>query len=81
MKWYVYVVECSDNTLYTGITNNLDKRINQHNNSKYGAKYTRSRRPVTLVKFWQFNNKSTALKEEYKFKQLSKKKKLLKINE
>ena len=81
MKWYLYVVKCSDSTLYTGITNNLEKRINEHNNSKRGAKYTRSRRPVKLIKFWEFLNRSTALKEEYKFKQLNKKKKLLKIAE
>lgn len=49
MSFYVYIVKCSDNTYYTGCTNNLDRRINQHNNSKKGAKYTKLRRPVELA--------------------------------
>jgi predicted GIY-YIG superfamily endonuclease len=74
-KWYVYILECSDSTLYTGITNNLDKRIKQHNEGK-GAKYTRGRGPLTLVKFFTRNSKGEALKLEYKIKQLSKDEKL-----
>lgn len=49
MTYYVYILRCSDNTYYTGCTNNLDRRINQHNNSKKGAKYTKLRRPVELA--------------------------------
>jgi len=49
MPFYVYILQCSDNTYYTGCTNNLDRRINQHNNSKKGARYTKLRRPVALV--------------------------------
>jgi predicted GIY-YIG superfamily endonuclease len=74
-KWYIYILECSDGTLYTGITNNLDKRIKQHNEGK-GAKYTRGRGPLTLVKFFTRNSKGEALKLEYKIKQLSKDEKL-----
>jgi len=73
--WYVYIVECSDKTLYTGITNNLERRIEQHNEGK-GAKYTRGRGPITLVKSFTCSSKSSALKLEYKIKQLSKEEKL-----
>jgi predicted GIY-YIG superfamily endonuclease len=74
-KWYVYILRCADDTLYTGITNNLQKRIEQHNKGK-GAKYTRSRGPVALVKCFERLTKSDALKLEYKIKQLSKEEKL-----
>lgn len=74
-KWYVYILECADGTLYTGITNNLDNRIRKHNEGK-GAKYTRGRGPVTLVKTFERLTKSDALKLEYKIKQLSKEEKL-----
>jgi putative endonuclease len=73
--WFVYLVKCKDKTIYTGITNVLNKRIEQHNNGK-GAKYTRSRGPVTLVRFHVCRKKSDALKLEYKIKQLPKEKKL-----
>lgn len=74
--WYVYILLCSkDNTLYTGITNNLEKRIAAHNTGR-GAKYTKSRRPVALIKHFEVNSKSEALKLEYKIKQLSKDAKL-----
>lgn len=75
-KWYVYILECSDKTLYSGITINLDKRIGEHNFSKKGAKYTRARRPVILVYFCEKKNRSLASKEEYKIKKLTKEKKL-----
>jgi putative endonuclease len=78
--WYVYIVRCSrDDSLYTGITNNLDKRIKAHNDGK-GARYTKSRRPVSLLKYFEVENKSAALKLEYKIKQLSRAEKL-KLNE
>jgi putative endonuclease len=73
--WHVYIVECSDKTLYTGITNNLERRITQHNEGK-GAKYTRGRGPVALIKSFTCSSKSEALKLEYKIKQLSKEEKL-----
>lgn len=73
--WHIYIVECADGTLYTGITNNLEKRLKQHNDNK-GAKYTRGRGPVALVKSFKRPTKSDALKLEYKLKQLSKEEKL-----
>lgn len=79
-KWIVYIIKCIDNTLYVGITNNLFLRLLKHNLNK-GAKYTRGRGPVKLLKFIIINNKSEALKLEYKIKKLSKKTKLKLINE
>lgn len=70
MIWYVYILKCSDGSLYTGITNNLEKRIETHNSGK-GAKYTRGRTPVTLLASWIFETKSEALKEELRIKKLS----------
>jgi len=61
--------------LYTGISNNVEKRIETHNKGK-GAKYTKTRRPVTLFKTFEFPDKSTAAKEEYRIKQLSREEKL-----
>lgn len=73
--WYVYLLMCVDNTIYTGITNNLQKRIDTHNKAK-GAKYTKTRIPVTLLKFFEVANKSEALKLEYKIKQMPRAEKL-----
>jgi len=73
--WFVYLLECSDNTLYCGATNNLTRRITQHNEGK-GAKYTKGRSPVVLIKFWTFPTKGEALSFEYKVKQLSRDEKL-----
>lgn len=70
--YYVYILRCSDNTLYTGITNDLDKRIHEHNHSSLGAKYTRSRRPLKLVYSEGCADKSGALKREIAIKKLSK---------
>jgi len=67
----VYIVECNDKTFYTGITNNVNKRIIEHNNSNRGAKYTKTRRPVSLKYMILCNSKSEALKLEYKIKRLS----------
>lgn len=69
--WYVYILECSDKSLYTGITNDLDRRVEEHNNSKLGAKYTRGRRPVKLVYAQKVKDKARALREEYRLKKLS----------
>ena len=76
---FVYILKCSDNTLYTGWTTDLSRRIQTHNEGK-GAKYTRARLPVELVYFEQLNNKSDALKREYAIKQLTRKNKLELIN-
>jgi len=72
--WWVYVLRCSDGSLYCGISNNVEKRLRDHNAGK-GSRYVRSRRPAQLVFSLSFASKSEALKEEYRFKQLSKKKK------
>lgn len=76
MNWYVYLVETADTSLYCGVTNNLDKRIKDHNTSKRGAKYTRTRRPVKLIYFETYDSKSSAMKREYQIKQLSRIQKL-----
>lgn len=75
-KWYVYIVECADGSLYTGISTDVDRRLLEHNYSLKAAKYTRSRRPVKLVWSKEVANRSEASKEEYKIKRLSRKKKL-----
>ncbi len=79
-NWYVYLVECADGTIYTGISNNVEARIGAHNSGK-GAKYTKSRRPVILKASWSYVNKSEATKAEYAFKQLSRIQKMRLITE
>lgn len=74
--WYTYILQCADDTLYTGITTDLERRLSEHNTSNKGAKYTKTRRPVTL-KYWEtFDNKSTASIREHQIKKLSRKSKL-----
>ena len=73
-SWVIYLLECIDGSLYTGITNDLEKRLAIHN-AGLGAKYTRGRRPVTLLKFKTVKSQSEALKIEYQIKQLSRFKK------
>jgi putative endonuclease len=77
--WHVYMVRCNDGTLYTGITNDLEKRIKAHNSEKDGARYTRPRRPVSLVYSEQAGSKSEAASLEYRIKKLTRaeKKKLI----
>ncbi|MED3624615.1 GIY-YIG nuclease family protein [Neobacillus thermocopriae] len=72
---YFYVLTCKDGSLYGGYTNNLERRIRQHNEGK-GAKYTRGRGPVRLTFFKSFDNKTDALREEYYFKRMTRRKKL-----
>ena len=76
---YTYIVKCSDETLYTGWTNNLKKMLEAHNSGK-GAKYTKNRRPVKLVYFEEYDTKQEAMKREYAIKQLSRQKKLALIH-
>lgn len=76
MVFFVYILECSDKTLYTGITNNLEKRVFSHNHLKSGAKYTKARRPVTLKYSEEHESKSCALKREHVIKKLSKSEKV-----
>ena len=68
--YYTYIVRCSDNTLYTGYTNDIDKRIKAHNLGK-GAKYTRSRLPVELVYREEFDTKEEAMSREWHIKRLN----------
>lgn len=71
MQYFVYILECADKTLYVGSTNNLEKRLHNHNNSKSGAHYTKIRRPVSLKYSESFETKSEALKRECILKKLS----------
>ena len=75
---YTYILKCNDDTLYTGWTNNLEKRIKDHNDGK-GAKYTKTRRPVELVYYEKFETKEEAMKREYAIKQLTRTQKILLI--
>ena len=74
-RWYVYILECSDRSLYTGYTNNVEKRVAKHQSGK-GAKYTRGRRPVKLAAVWEYPSKSFAMRWEYMIKQMSRTDKL-----
>ena len=71
---YTYILKCKDDSLYTGWTNDLKKRITSHNAGK-GAKYTKARRPVELVYYEEFHTREEAMKREYAIKQLSRKEK------
>ena len=73
-KNYTYIVECSDGTLYTGWTNDIEKRLKAHNEGK-GAKYTRCRKPVKLVYLEEADTKQQAMSREAKIKQLSRQEK------
>lgn len=71
-SWFVYLVRCSDDTFYCGIAKDVDKRVKDHNsNSKRGAKYTRSRQPVVLLKSWECSSKSLAMTHERWIKSLN----------
>ena len=70
MSAYIYMLRCSDGSLYTGWTNDLEKRVKTHNSGK-GAKYTKSRLPVELVYFEEYNTKEEALRRECAVKKLS----------
>jgi putative endonuclease len=72
---YFYVLTCRDGSFYGGYTNNLERRLRLHNEGK-GAKYTRGRGPVELTFYKEYDNKTDALRAEYYFKRLSRKKKI-----
>jgi putative endonuclease len=74
-NWLVYILLCSDDTLYTGCTNDIDNRLKKHNTG-VASKYTRCRLPVKLLYTEECRNKSFALKREYRIKQLTKKDKI-----
>lgn len=81
MAWYVYILRCADDSLYTGITIDLERRLLEHNtdNSK-GARYTRARRPVELIYQENCEDRSNASKREHHLKQLSRAQKLALID-
>ncbi len=80
MPFYTYLLQCADGTLYCGCTNNLDKRLTEHNGLKKGAKYTKTRRPVKLVYSELFSFKTDALTREREIKKLSRADKFLLFN-
>ena len=76
-RWFLYIVECSDGSYYTGITTNIERRLLEHNcNNKKGAKYTRSRRPVNLIYSEEYKDRSAASKKECMIKKKTKKEKI-----
>ena len=75
MSNYTYILKCADDTLYCGWTNDLEKRLEAHNSGK-GAKYTRSRLPVELIYYEEFETKEEAMSREYHIKKLPREKKL-----
>jgi len=79
--YFVYILHCADGTLYTGITNDLKKRLQAHNHAKHGARYTKTRRPVVLKYTEQKRNRGSALKREYEIKTWSRTKKLALITQ
>ena len=82
MSWIVYILRCADNTLYTGITTDADRRISEHNkDNKKGARYTRARRPVVLAYQEQCDNRSQASLREHQIKKLARKEKLKLISD
>lgn len=77
---YTYILRCADDTLYTGWTNDLEKRLAAHN-AGHGAKYTKSRRPVTLVYSEAYETKEEAMRREFRIKRLTRAEKLALIEE
>ena len=78
--WYLYVLYCSDGSLYTGITTDLKRRVTEHNTCKSRAsKYVWSRRPAILEVFWEYPDRSSASKAEHAFKKLKKKEKWARV--
>lgn len=81
MSYFVYIVQCSDETLYTGIATDIKRRLDEHNSSDKGAKYTRVRRPVKLKYSEEVEDRSSACKREYAIKKFTREKKLELIND
>ncbi len=75
--FYVYILECSDGSYYTGYTNDLEKRVKEHNGTKRGAKYTRGKRPIKVVWSKGYKYKHYAMKAECRIKQLNRRQKEL----
>lgn len=77
--WFIYILECSDKTFYTGITTDIYRRLDEHNGTKKGAKYTTARRPVRMVYFEPSKNRSSASKREKEIKNLTRQEKMVLI--
>lgn len=76
MSWFVYLVRCADHSLYTGVAKDVDRRVDEHNHSPKGAKYTRARRPVTLVYQEPCTSRQAACQREWQVKRLTRQAKL-----
>jgi putative endonuclease len=70
-EWWVYLLRCSDDTYYTGITSDIERRVGEHNESSRGARYTRARRPVVLVYRESCESRSAAARREWEIRKLS----------
>jgi len=79
-NWVVYLVRCSDNSLYCGVSNDVHRRLKEHNSGR-GARYTRSRRPVELVGFSPEISKGAALRLEYRIKKVAADQKIIELNQ
>jgi len=79
-SWFVYILQCSDDSLYTGVATDLERRLHEHNHSPLGARYTRARRPVEMIYSEQVESRSEACKREHEIKQLNRGQKLNLIN-
>lgn len=74
-SWRFYVLLCSDGSYYAGVTTDVDRRLHEHNNTRRGAKYTRTRRPTRIILLEPHPSRSSAMKAESKFKRLTRKQK------
>lgn len=75
MKYYLYILRCSDNSLYCGIAKDIDKRLKEHQSGKKGSKYLRSKKPFKLVYSEKYKDKKTAMQREFEVKSWPKSKK------
>lgn len=71
LPWIVYIVHCADDTLYTGVTTDISRRLHEHNHTQQGARYTRARRPVSLFYSESASSRAEACRREWQIKQLS----------
>ncbi len=75
-NWHLYVLQCADGTLYAGVTTDLQRRVKEHNSGTRAARYTRARRPVSLLRSWALPDRSAATRAEAAFKRLARARKL-----
>lgn len=81
MSWYTYILQCADSSLYTGVTTDIKRRLHEHNHTNKAAKYTRVRRPLTLVYSEQCETRVQACKREWQIKRLARAQKLALIEQ